>query len=134
MSDLLWSAIFSVIVYYVVKFQKLTFNSFFTKNCTTLVWLSKWCKIQYLKILFIFTIYSFIFNICSLTFNICLFTFNICLFIFSICLFIFHICLFIFNICMQSVLIFIQVQHNFIKLHLHSTTIFIQNVTFIFYS
>ena len=28
------------------------------------LWLSKWCKIQHFKILFIFNIYSFIFNIC----------------------------------------------------------------------
>ena len=28
------------------------------------VWLSKWCKIQHFKILFIFNIYSFIFDIC----------------------------------------------------------------------
>ena len=35
---------------------------------------------------------------------------------------------------MYSVLIFIQVQHKFIKLHLRSTIILIPNVTFIFYS
>ena len=35
---------------------------------------------------------------------------------------------------MYSVLIFIQVQHKFIKLYLHSTIILIQTVTFIFYS
>ena len=35
---------------------------------------------------------------------------------------------------MNSVLIFIEVQHKFIKLHLHSTIMLIQTVTFIFYS
>ena len=35
---------------------------------------------------------------------------------------------------MYSVLIFIQVQHKFIKLHLHSAITLIQTVTLIFYS
>ena len=34
------------------------------ETLTNEVWLSKWCKIQHFKILFIFNIYSFIFNIC----------------------------------------------------------------------
>ena len=88
------------------------------------------CLFTFNICLFIFSICLFIFNICLFAFNICLFTFNICLFIFSICLFIFNICLFIFNICVYSVLVFIQAQHLCSFLHLHSTIIFIQNVTY----
>ena len=122
------------------------------------LWLSKLCIIQHFEILFIFKIYSFIFTICLFTFHIqYLFIHIQHLFIHIEHLFIHiqhlfihvqhlfihvqhffihiqHLFIHIQHLCVFSISIYSSSTFMLIKLHLHSTIIFIQNVTFIFYS
>ena len=127
------------------------------------LWLSKWCKIQHFEILFIFDIYFiyihhlFIYihhlfihiqhlfiHIQHLFIHIQhlfiriqhLFTHIQHLFIHIQHLFIYiqHLFIHIQHLCVFSISIYSSSTLMLIKLHLHSTIIFIQNVTFIFYS